>query len=381
MDIKTLCSFLLLCWSFSGVAQSEALNFAVEIEQSAGSPNQNFSIKADPDTAYVMDTHWRNGGELPEEETGSPGYGGSDWPYDIKPRKPPYGGWWEYATSLIEYVDWLPLYATNRVIGYSLMITPKENTVREFSYSWLSLVAAVIIERLESTQRNPEQPLFNQIQEQEENRLSRLAIITVPVDGSRGTSGSGECSQNVSSQDESLDISTSRRTTDLLIASIFGSSNEGNDGDKPPQKLQHNYAFFCPACNYYLCKQSGLDLQMPQMPVQALRPNTNTDTATVGFHSSSPTQTFASSRPVAVIQPYREASNSASNNEGAASTSSHYQAAGEPPIKKLKTTPLENRHIHSGKGGDACGIDGCTQWFTNPSEMKSHKARKHGQGE
>ena len=164
--------------SFVCLAGSQTHSFIVEIEQNAGSPSQNFSVKPEPDTLPAMqaiDIESLQG--KPTEITNTNDYSGSDSPPDDKPYGP--GGLWESLSAVLESVSWQLLYATNEVIGYKLFLTLQEGSYQHRPFSWEPVMTTVVVGWLSRSHWNPELPIFNQLDEQESKQQRELQIITL----------------------------------------------------------------------------------------------------------------------------------------------------------------------------------------------------------
>ena len=195
--IKSLIFHVLLFASFVCLAESQTHSYIVELEQNADLPSQNFSIKPEPDTLPAM--QMIDMGSLqgkPTEMTNISGYSGSDTPPDDKPYWP--RSFWESLTTVVESVTWQLLYASNEVIGYKLLLAFQKDSYQPQPFSWMPVVATVVVGWLTRSNWNPEAPLFNQLDEQESNKQHELQIITLmnnPSGGhtwSTGTWGQGQ---------------------------------------------------------------------------------------------------------------------------------------------------------------------------------------------
>ncbi|MGI9279565.1 MAG: TolC family protein, partial [Endozoicomonas sp.] len=163
--IKSLIFHVLLFASFVCLAESQTHSYIVELEQNADLPSQNFSIKPEPDTLPAM--QMIDMGSLqgkPTEMTNISGYSGSDTPPDDKPYWP--RSFWESLTTVVESVTWQLLYASNEVIGYKLLLAFQKDSYQPQPFSWMPVVATVVVGWLTRSNWNPEAPLFNQLDEQ-----------------------------------------------------------------------------------------------------------------------------------------------------------------------------------------------------------------------
>lgn len=213
----------------------------------------------------------------------------------------------------------------------------------------------LVVGQLESTQWNPEQPYFNQMQEQEENWLSSLAIITVPE-------GQGESPSERQVRDKPPQAASSTTATSQLsfsIESVFGFKG-GSGGNQPPSGLQHTYNYNCPACSNGLCKEliqyASRILQQWQQWQQWM----NTALCNLGgsqtisgscYPALSTEQTSAPSQPVAVVLPF-------SNNS-------------QSSTQRLREH--EARH----RGRLTCFT--CNKSYSRIQRLKEHEARHRGE--
>ena len=113
----------------------------------------------------------------PTEIISTNSYSGSDTPPDDKPYSP--RGYWERLTTIVESVSWQPLYASNEVIGYKLLLAFQEDSYQPQPFSWMPVVVTVVVGWLARSSWNPEAPMFNQLDEQATNQQHELQIITL----------------------------------------------------------------------------------------------------------------------------------------------------------------------------------------------------------
>ena len=112
----------------------------------------------------------------PTEIISTNSYSGSDTPPDDKPSPK---GYWERLTTVVESVSWQLLYASNEVTGYKLLLTFQEDSYQPQPFSWIPVVATVVVGWLAGSSWNPEAPMFNQLDEQATNQQHELQIITL----------------------------------------------------------------------------------------------------------------------------------------------------------------------------------------------------------
>ena len=270
--------FALLCLSFICLADTQTQSFIVEVEhQSESSPNQNFSIKPDPTAMPAIDMApllWETPSlqETPSETADTSGYPGSDSPPDNKPRRP--SGLWETMTTVVESISWQALYATRDVIGYTLTLTlqKQEGSLEPITYSWMPVIATVVVGWLTSTHWNPEQPLFTQMHQQEVNLQHQLAIITLGKDGDKdGQSGS-------TAQGNSGNSKESSSASHPVFTRVFVANNHpingGSGGGEPPSERPHSTdrTSYCHACCHEPCRLNTSHADKPLSPEGFVRP-------------------------------------------------------------------------------------------------------------
>ncbi|UYM16461.1 hypothetical protein [Endozoicomonas euniceicola] len=164
--------------SFACLAKPQPHSFIVDFEQNESTPHHNFSIKPDPDTFFAtlaINTESPHGEATETINTYS--YSGSDSPPDDKPCKPK--GLWKSLTTVVESVSWQLLYATGEVVGYKLLLSLQEDSLTPQSFSWMPVVATVVVGLLTRNHWNPGSALFNQLDEQESSQQHELQIITL----------------------------------------------------------------------------------------------------------------------------------------------------------------------------------------------------------
>ena len=180
----------------------------------------------------------------PTEIISTNSYSGSDTPPDDKPYSP--RGYWERLTTVVESVSWQLLYASNEVTGYKLLLAFQEDSYQPQPFSWMPVVATVVVGWLARSNWNPEAPMFNQLDEQATNQQHELQIITLmdnPGGGysqATGTWGHGQ----------SFDMYSSSAANSY---NSFGNYQRGDYSDDPgwPTTPVHSYGENCyeqPCC-------------------------------------------------------------------------------------------------------------------------------------
>ena len=113
----------------------------------------------------------------PTEIISTNSYSGSDTPPDDKPYSP--RRYWKRLATVVESVSWQLLYASNEVTGYKLLLAFQEDSYQPQPFSWMPVVATVVVGWLTRSNWNPEAPMFNQLDEQATNQQHELQIITL----------------------------------------------------------------------------------------------------------------------------------------------------------------------------------------------------------
>ena len=220
----------------------------------------------------------------PTEIISTSSYSGSDTPPDDKPYSP--RGYWERLTTVVESVSWQLLYASNEVTGYKLLLAFQEDSYQPQPFSWMPVVATVVVGWLARSNWNPEAPMFNQLDEQATNQQHELQIITLmdkPGGGYSQAAGSWGHSW-------SFDMHSSSAANSY---NSFGNYQRGDYDDDPgwPTTPVHSYGENCyeqpccfqrgrciyapsflatsqhqDACSCQVC-MANLDVYAPQPPI------------------------------------------------------------------------------------------------------------------
>ncbi|WP_257287421.1 MULTISPECIES: hypothetical protein, partial [unclassified Endozoicomonas] len=209
----------LLLMTLSVVCQAQPLarRFVVELEQKAGSQNQNFSIT--PDQHPLP-------GKL-SDITHTKGYAGSDLHPDEKQGR--LIGC-ELKTTLIESISWPWLHANYLLMGYELILTSKNTPLSSTLYSWLPVEVVVAVGWLLESYWNINSPSFNPIAQKELCQDHPLAaIITMPGSGNKQqqrppSESSGQHAQKATA-----------RPAGSFDSFLYSDSADGNGG--PQQSL------------------------------------------------------------------------------------------------------------------------------------------------
>ena len=237
--IKSLLFHVLLFVSFVCLAESQTQTFIVELEHNTGSPSQNFSIKPERDTLPAMQMIDRGALQSkPTEIISTNSYSGSDTPPDDKPYSP--RKYWESLTTVVESVSWQLLYASNEVTGYKLLLAFQEDSYQPQPFSWMPVVAAVVVGWLARSSWNPEAPMFNQLDEQATNQQHEFQIITL-MDNPGGVHSQATRTWG---HGQSFDMYSSSAANSY---NSFGNHQRGDYGDNPgwPTTPVHSYGENC----------------------------------------------------------------------------------------------------------------------------------------
>ena len=180
----------------------------------------------------------------PTEIISTSSYSGSDTPPDDKPYSP--RGYRERLTTVVESVSWQLLYASNEVTGYKLLLAFQEDSYQPQLFSWMPVVATVVVGWLARSNWNPEAPMFNQLDEQATNQQHELQIITLMDKPGGGYSQATESWGH----GQSFDMYSSSAANSY---NSFGNYQRGYHGDDPgwPTIPIHSYGENCyeqPCC-------------------------------------------------------------------------------------------------------------------------------------
>ena len=180
----------------------------------------------------------------PTEIISTSSYSGSDTPPDDKPYSP--RGYWERLTTVVESVSWQPLYASNEVTGYKLLLAFQEDSYQPQPLSWMPVVATVVVGWLARSSWNPEALMFNQLDEQATNQQHELQIITLMDKPGGGYSQATD----TWGHGQSFDMYSSSAANSY---NSFGNYQRGYHGDDPgwPTTPVHSYGENCyeqPCC-------------------------------------------------------------------------------------------------------------------------------------
>ncbi|UYM14827.1 hypothetical protein [Endozoicomonas euniceicola] len=260
--------------------------------------------------------------ETPTETADTSGYSGSDSPPDDKPHRP--SGLWETMTTVVKSISWRPVYATREIIGYTLTLTlrKQEGSLKPMTYSWMPMVATVVVDWLISTHWNPVQLLFTQMHQQEINQQHQLAIITLGKDGEGGSTTQGISGNNegCSSSSASLQLYTQHLSVNNCQI------NGGFGGGEPPPLIPHSASrtSYCEACRHKPCYHLSTSHAHSTSQTADLRPGGRRQPVCIKHLLC----TGKSCKyPAAEVR------------DENIPNSSHRQKVGEPPEKKHKTSP------------------------------------------
>ncbi|WP_422137173.1 hypothetical protein [Endozoicomonas sp. ALC020] len=223
-------ALLLLLLSLSVICQAGSLTrrFIVELEQNAGSPKQNFSIKSD----------WHTLSGNPSDIAHINDYGQSYLPPCKKRNRSPGCG---IEKTIIESISWQWLYATNLLIAYEMSVTTKVATRITTPYLSLPSEVLVAVAWFLKNYWNPDTRLFGMIEQQVTSVMTegdhRFATITAAF-------GSGENSPQYQSS-ESSSQPAPKATLPLMSSFISPLNNDYNGGNGGDQQHLHTLGLNC----------------------------------------------------------------------------------------------------------------------------------------
>ncbi|WOG26923.1 hypothetical protein [Endozoicomonas sp. 8E] len=196
----------------SVICQAKPLTrrFVIELEQNADFSNQNFFIKLDRRTL-------------------------SDNPLPDNKRHKHYI--YGMKTTLIDSISWQWLHATNLLVAYELILTPKDTFQCPTLYSSLPLEAVITIVWLLKNYWNPYSPLFNPIEHQEASQKHPFAITTL-MPGSEQNPPQYQPSQSSGQHTPQATAHITGYFTSLLY------SDSGSGNEDPEQHL-HTLGLNC----------------------------------------------------------------------------------------------------------------------------------------
>ena len=180
----------------------------------------------------------------PTEIISTNSYSGSDTPPDDKPYNP--RRYRERLTTVVESVSWQLLYVSNEVTGYKLLLAFQEDSYQPQPFSWMPVVATVVVGWLTRSNWNPEAPMFNQLDEQATSQQHELQIITL-MDNPGGVHPQATGSWG---HGQSFDMYSSSAANPY---NSFGNHQRGDYDDDPgwPTPPIHSYGENCyeqPCC-------------------------------------------------------------------------------------------------------------------------------------
>ena len=359
--IKSLLFYVLPFVSFVCLAELQTQSFIVELEQSPGSPGQNFSIKPGPDTLASMQTIDRE--PLPgksAEITGTNGYPGPDTPPDDKPYRP--GGFWVSLTTVVESVSWELLYVANDVAGYKLLLSLQEDSLSPQPFSWMPVVSAVIVGWLSRSDWNPEAPLFNQLDEQVIHASHELRIITLPLPEHEA---SGTTHKTTGTRITGNGLTRQKPSGGFNFRSVATWFSGGAGGDQPHEPWHsRSETDHCPTCNG-ICElrprinQPGSRNTQGQFLITRCQPNPD---ASITCSANICQQTGCQkSSPHSLNMPPDEI-----QATGVEADSATCQSL-TPSAKKRRTVLIKY----------LCGHQGCNRLFKTRASLSTHKNQYH----
>ncbi|WOG27017.1 hypothetical protein [Endozoicomonas sp. 8E] len=261
--IKHSLYLALLLLSLSVVCQGKPLTrrFIVELQQSTGYPNQNFSMRRDLNTSSGN----------PSDNIRIKGNAGSGPPPDKKRQR---ACDYEVKKTIIESISWQFRYATNLLIAYELILTTKYSPACTMPHLWLSLDAIVAVNWLLKSCWSPDSPLFNPIEQQATSMLAQGSQPFATMNMMFGTEHHQQPYQSSKSSEQHTPEAT-RHPKGTVISPLQPGSGGGDEG---PQQYFHSLGL---NCFVYPCKgicqfrlsfnntgTAELHCERPFMPIQ-----------------------------------------------------------------------------------------------------------------
>ncbi|AMO55233.1 zinc finger C2H2-type domain-containing protein [Endozoicomonas montiporae CL-33] len=359
----------------------------LELEQNADSPSQNFSIKPELNTLPAM--QMIDMGSLqskPTEIISTNSYSVPDTPPDDKPYSP--RGYWERPKKVVKSVSWELLYVSNEVIGYKLLLAFQEDSYQPQPFSWIPVVATIVVGWLSTTYWNLEAPMFTQLDQQEIHANHELQIITLPAGGgdsnttcvTSGVTGSGLTSQKY----------PSRFYYQSAATWVRDGTNDG-EGDEPHEPWHSRCETVrCPTCNG-LCELRPRvnppdDLNSQEQPLLLMthcRPDpdgsfacsVNAEPQTEGQKSNPhPLNNMHPARFDTVLSAADSTTQTLEKSPPATSGSrNRYKCGHEGCNKQFRSKPGLKGHLRTHTGElFKCDHEGCDKEYQYEKDLKGH---------
>ena len=376
--------------SFTCLARFQAHSFIVELEQNENTPHHNFSIKPAPDTFFAAPTISTESlhGEA-TEIINTYSHSGSDSPPDEKPYRG-QGGLWKSLTTVVESVSWQLLYATREVVGYKLILSLQEDSLKPQYFSWVPVVTTVVVGLLTRNHWNPGSALFSQLDEQESSQQHELQIITLMDkpndDNSYATEAWG--------QGQSFNMYSSLTGHSHYSFVSHRSGYHDDDPDHPTpvwhsydetcliepcqaqrrciyapsDRNQHELFCTCRDCiaelDRYTAPQPLISTQCDSTPDGSVTCSLNYYPQTNGQESKPCPGSMDSVKPERVTQQ---------------EITSKVIEKAEPDSTSDQPTAIRKRRSHRGKKHYSCGHPGCKYSTTCSGNLKRHKYTHSGE--
>ncbi|WOG26943.1 hypothetical protein [Endozoicomonas sp. 8E] len=144
---------------------------------------------------------------------------------------------YEVKTPLIESISWQSFYATNLLVAYELILTPRDTRPGSHHCSWIPIEVVIAIGQLLKNYWNPDLPLFNPAGQQESSENHTFAITTALPDA-RNDQQQGQPSESSDQQSRQVPPHPIGYSNHLL----YSDSGDGNEG---PQQYSHTMGLNC----------------------------------------------------------------------------------------------------------------------------------------
>ncbi len=248
--------------TLSIVCQAQPLTrrFVVELEQKAGSPNQNVFITPDQHTlSYTL-----------SDIAHTKGYAGSDLSSDQKQGR--LKGC-ELKTTTIESISWQWLYATRLLVVYELILNTKNTPLNSTSYSWLPVEMVIAVGWLLKNYFNIKPPPFNLMTQKElcqDHPFS--AIISMP--GTGNNQQQRPPSESSGQQAQAASVGPTGSFSNFLYSDSAG----GNGGSQQHRHTLGLDCFVFPChgdCQFRPSSDSSEPAEWPMNPTENLTGHTN----------------------------------------------------------------------------------------------------------
>ncbi len=255
--------------TLSVVCQAQPLirRFVVELEQKAGSPNQNVFITPDQHTlSYTL-----------SDIAHTKGYAGSDLSSDQKQGRLNGCG---LKTTTIESISWQWLYATRLLVVYELILNTKNTPLNSTSYSWLPVEMVIAVGWLLKNYWNIDSPSFNPMTQKElcqDHPFS--AIITIPGTGNNQQQRPPSESSGQQAQEATA------HSTDTFNSFLYSDSADGSGGSQQHLHTLDLNCFVSPCHGVCQFRPSSDSCGSAEWPMNSAAHSTGHTAATPGQSS------------------------------------------------------------------------------------------------